>query len=186
MSYVNRISTIFNKIIPHSVKGKAIAGTAAVLVTAGSIFGCSRDDYNGDYARAGMSYSDGTPKNKRTEFVLIENGCGFQTNNHNYAAQKGYLYEYNEQKDKWEKTDTILTTAPQMDVFEKVANMNKEKSDTLVLTKNDLKDVQVKNPKEIWRTVKAISCGFRDVMVFHRDYDDSETQLVFSYDNPEK
>jgi len=182
MLSVNRVSSMVNKIIPRTLKGKVIASTATALVAAGSVLCCSRAVSNDEYAKAEITYFDNNSKNEPVNYVSIENGCGFQNDSCNYVAKDGRLYVYNVKEDKWEKTNHIVTSTSQMDIFEKISGMNKEDNGTLVLSKKDIKDAQTKKPKEICESAHAVSSGFRDVMVFHEDNDGSENQLVFSFD----
>ena len=150
------------------------------------MFGCSQAGGCDEFVRTELKCSDSEAEKNMSQKVFIEDGCSFENDDHKYHVQDGKLFEYNAKKDKWEKVDNIKTTVPQAEIFKTIASMNDEKTDGLVLSIQDIKDAQDKNPKELFKDAKFVSCGVHDIMVFHKEADESENQLVFRYDNSEK
>ena len=180
MISINSIPVYISKIVPKTLRGKVIAGTTTALVTLGAIGSAIfPGGSNDEFVKTELRYTDSKGQKAR-ETVYIEDGCGFENDEHRYLAKDGKFYEYNPKSQKWKSVRYIKTTQPQSELFRVVAGTNIEQSDSVILSEKDIMDSKNIDIKKCAKGVHVVSSGFNDLMIFHEDADGKENQLVFS------
>ena len=182
MLSINKVSSFINRVMPRTIKGKVIAGTTTALVAAGAVSSAflagGSDD---EFVKTELRYTSSLGKKAR-DVVYMEDGCGFENDEHKYLAKDGKLYEYIPKSQNWKRVRSIETTQSQSDLFKMVSDANIEQSDSIILSKKDIENSKNADIKGNAKDVHVVSSGFNDLMIFHEDDDGTENQLVFSHD----